>query len=508
MFLVVKSLQPFYINFVIVLILMTSYIANAFLESVPNDFVSPGVLNTNSNVPKIIHHDPKQSYFINLLRVAKVEALSCLIAVKDVSKNPNNDGNEIILPVQSLSKAIEQLGTFLSDDMPTLKNPNNTGEFFLLMQEVNHICVLLSLIPKNTSQYIPCSYAGEHLAKTVQRKALPIYSKVLSLDCITEESFTGQYFLPFIYARTLYTGDEAKNGITIYKDPEKVNKITENTKTGLNFFAKFKTSHLLKYMNGYSLVWYYNMSPFILKLLHKRIEEENTWMWYPIAFLCTKFNELWYHDKEGNNSKHNDKKDDFNPKILEIDELLRTFINDKKYPYSFNLINLLSLQFFEMPGAVSSYVFGKLPAYKLEREHFTNEADYQLYLFVSAPEYKLEPGCPRISSYEANKHFVQYYINHTLTPALKDLQEKTNKDCPYVFTNEDILYFQSAYQYCVLILYAEICDSIWRNNTGEDLWPLNNGSRARFAGFSPETINNLAYIYNIFTKAQNIPSGN
>lgn len=498
MFLSVKLILRKYI-FPITVLVITTYPSKAVIDNIENGFVGSTI---PTNVPKKqLYQNEKQRLFNDHIRNTQAASLAWLLSIEEAA---NGDGKEVFNKALTLGEKMAELGDLVNEPKgrDLLANPENALLYFFLMDRINNMLFLL-LGAEQKSSSVQFRNAAEHVAKNFNTKNRPTYQHYLASNPVAErEIFNKKHFAPFLLAKTLYAPSESSKGMSsIVRNHENETQITCATKGFSDFCEKdVDKKTLSQYCNGDILMWYYSMSPFIIRLFNNRIENEyNNGILNFFAKLFTKVKSaVWDNSGE---IKNDPKKNDFNPKILEIDDNIRTFVNEKKYSHSFDTMQNALLQYFEQPQSVFPYVLYKLPPYKLERHHFKNEPEYQLYLLVSAPQHKLEPGCPQVDTYEMHKAFVQQYINSTLTPAIKNL-EQNSKEPDFVFTNNDREYIESARQYCFAIVCAKLCESVWRKDTGEDMWPR-NGNNSTFAGFTKETMDNLKYIAVLLASLQN-----
>jgi len=88
-------------------------------------------------------------------------------------------------------------------------------------------------------------------------------------------------------------------------------------------------------------------------------------------------------------------------------------------------------------------------------------------------------------------------INNTIVPAIKKIEQKQKDDAGYALTKEEKELISSVFQRIHVLLYAQVCDRVWLQTTGEPLWKRVT-YKNNFAGFEDKTIANIKYLYDLY----------
>lgn len=464
-----------------------------FFSNVNGGFVSQSKIDNNTN----------QSNFNVFIRNTNASMIGCLhsLTVDDSSRDDNN-------ACQDAAKLLDDFGLFLNDgenNSSLLKAPENADAYFSLMNMMQVMFCYLAI--KNNPM-------GERIAKSFKTKHAPVYRHYLAEERFKDEGNHKQkeHFKPLVWAQTYYASVKAiEEAMQCNKSNKNADQSDTDTITRINILSK-----LIASAKDFGKKWpdrddnfifkYHGTMPFIVQFSQSYLREKyknqkgsilTQYLFKPI--------DRWWRGKDSYKQMAEDSKKskdgDINPEIIKANKIINKVTDNKKNPYTAMLMGEIYNQYSQSYLTIFPDIFRKLPTSKLTKDYFKNESDYRLYLFFMEPAHKLNFGLEKDNLFLQTSGLVEHYINDQLAPKMRDIEKKC-KNSEYTLTKEDQYYIDDAHNYLLILLYAQICDSLWEKQMGEFMWPRNTNTRI-FAGFNECTMSNIDYIASLYTLQKN-----
>jgi hypothetical protein len=409
-------------------------------------------------------------------------------------------------------KELDNLGLFLrsnsKENLPEiLNNPHNALLYFNQMAHVQQMFLLMLCYKAPIVRT-----AAEAFAAVFQTKHEHIYTKYTAKKTSLSSTAANRQakkkaLIPLIMASTYVAPKmmiEALNKSAEKDDKtgdDKAGTIIQEMRDLREVIAQsdddiFTESSVIK--NSNFLLFYKGVNPFLARFSDKMLKINDKKGWLSSIADYVPFFKPWF--KLENNAKENNNKKEggmVDNAIKEESDMFDRFVGEE-HPASYLVGLNIRLAYVQTDLAVFPDIFQRLPTQLLTESHFKDEIDYRFYLFFNQPLHKISSSAFRNDGmFGQTRSLVAGDINNTIVPAIKKIEQKQKDDAGYALTKEEKELISSVFQRIHVLLYAQVCDRVWLQTTGEPLWKRVT-YKNNFAGFEDKTIANIKYLYDLY----------